>query len=245
MDQSEFREALLGVMESKHHWAWSAFTTGAVAAERLHVHLEQEYASYVRDFAVLIGRAYVQCPVDAVRRDLAENLFEEETGKLSRGRPHADLFLEYPKGLRMDLARFADVELLPESAAYRRWLDEATTARGWDVATAVVTLFVEGTRFERGELDPAAPKRPEPPLSEHPLVKHYGLPMSAMQLTKVHREVEGDHRAAAWRMILDHVDEARREVVVAAMQTTLDAWRSYRDGVAAACGVSRSETAAQ
>jgi len=239
MEIAEFREALLTVMEGKHHWAWPSFTSGKVAADLLHIHLEQEYGTYVRDFAVLIGRAYVQCPVDAVRRDLAENLFEEETGKLSKGRPHAELFLEYPRGLKMDLGRFDPVELLPAAAAYRRWLDEATVARGWDVATAVTTLFVEGTRYERGEIDPDAPKRPESPLTDHPLVKHYGLPLSSLELTKVHREVEGDHRSAAWRMILDHVPAARRAVVVDAMKTTLQAWRSYRDAVAEACGVTR------
>ena len=36
-------------MERKVHWAWPSFTTGLVPAERLHIHLEQEYATYVRD----------------------------------------------------------------------------------------------------------------------------------------------------------------------------------------------------
>src|SRR5688500_10697908 len=123
MTRDEFREALLGVMERKQHWAWSAFTSGRVAKEKLHMHLEQEYAVYIRDFAMLLGRAYVQCPVPDVRRELAENLYEEETGKLSRGRPHADLFLEYPRGLGMDLARFDRVALLPAAASYRAELD--------------------------------------------------------------------------------------------------------------------------
>jgi pyrroloquinoline quinone (PQQ) biosynthesis protein C len=240
MQRSEFREALLAVMERKTHWAWPMFTSGMVAKDRLHIHLEQEYAVYVRDFAVLIGRAYVQCPHPAVRRELAENLFEEETGKLSRGRPHAELFLEYPKGLGMDLSRFERVELLPAAADYRKILERATGDRGWEVAVAVVTLFVEGTPFERGELDSNAPKRPEPPLSEHPLVKHYGLPLSSLQLTKVHREVEGDHRASAWSMVLDHIEESARPEVVAWMEKTLQGWLSYRDAVAEAVGLERA-----
>ena len=221
MDRAEFCEALLSVMERKVHWAWPRFTSGQVAAERLHVHLEQEYAVYIRDFAVLLGRAYVQCPVDAVRRELAENLYEEETGRLTRGRPHADLFLEYPRGLNMDLARFHAVELLPAASTYRRVLDHLTQAEGWAVATAVTTIFVEGTPYERGELDDNAQRRPEPPLEEHPLVKHYGLPVSALALTKVHREVEGDHRASAWHMVLDHVPESERPRVVAGMEEAL------------------------
>lgn len=239
MDVDAFREALLGVMERKRHWAWSAFTTGQVAADRLHVHLEQEYATYVRDFPVMVGRAYVQCPIPAVRRELAENLYEEETGGIAAGRPHPELFLEYPRGLGMDLDRFESVALLPGAAAYRAWLDEATQSLGWEVATAVVTIFIEGTAHERGELDPSVPKRPAPPLREHPLVVHYGLPLEALALTKAHRSVEGLHRAAAWRIVLDHVPATRRQAVVDAMERTLVRWLAYRDDVAAACAVDR------
>ena len=241
MDLAEFKEALLGVMERKAHWAWPLFTSGRVPKSRLHIHLEQEYAVYIRDFSVLIGRAFVQCPIPAVRCELAENLFEEETGKLSRGRPHAELFLEYPRGLGMDLKRFEHPQLLPASAAYRQALDEATLEEGWELATAVATIFVEGTRYERGELDDAAPKRPEPPLSEHPLVKHYGLPIESLALTQVHREVEGDHRASAWRIVLEHVPMTARERVVRGMEQVLERWLAYRDGVAQACGVTRAD----
>ena len=240
MDRDEFREALLSVMERKRHWAWPLFTSGAVAKDKLHIHLEQEYAVYIRDFAVLLGRAYVQCPVAAVRRDLAENLYEEETGKLSRGRPHAELFLEYPRGLGMDVDRFENVTLLPTAAAYRAELDVATLESGWDVATAVTTIFVEGTEYERGEIDESAERRPEPPLSEHPLVEHYGLPVERLELVRAHRMVEGDHRRSAWRIVLDHVDPARHTTVVDAMQRVLVRWHGYRDAVAQECGVSRA-----
>jgi pyrroloquinoline-quinone synthase len=240
MDRAKFLDALLAVMEQKQHWAWPLFTSGEVSKDKLHLHLEQEYATYVRDFPVLIGRAFVQCPIPTVRRALAENLYEEETGGIAAKRPHPELFLEYPRGLGMDLARFEAVELLPGAHLYRAFLDDATTARGWDVATAVTTLFIEGTAYERGEVDAKAPKRPEPPLSEHPLVKHYGLPLKSLELTKAHRRVEGKHRNAAWHMVLDHVDTERREVVLGAMREALTRWLAYRDDVALACGLLRS-----
>jgi pyrroloquinoline quinone (PQQ) biosynthesis protein C len=240
MDREAFTEALLGVMERKEHWAWSSFTEGKVPRELLHIHLEQEYATYVRDFPVLVARAYVTCPVAEVRRDLIENVFEEETGRLGAGRPHPELFLEYPRGLRMDLSRFERVELLPGAAAYRAFIDQATLFGGWEVAAAVTTLFLEGTKYDRGELSGVAPRRPSPPLSEHPLVKHYGLPLEALALTKAHRSVEGGHRAAAWRSLLDHVhDPARQEAVIEAMSGMLERWLTYRDDVATACGIVR------
>jgi hypothetical protein len=237
MNQDELKEALLSVMERKVHWAWPSFTTGKVARDKLHVHLEQEYAVYVRDFPVLVARAYVQCPIALVRRELAENIYEEETGGLVAGRPHPELFLEYPRGLGMDLARFEDVALLPDAAKYRTFLDDATLHRGWSVAAAVTTLFLEGTPYDRSVLDPNAKKRPEPPLEEHPLVKHYGLPLEALALTKAHRGVEGDHRAAAWRVMLDHVPPIDRRAVVEAMEEALVLWLAYRDDVARACGL--------
>src|SRR6187455_583029 len=97
---------MLSVMEQKNHWAWKAFTDGTVPKEKLHIHFEQEFETYVRDFPVMVGWAYVQCPTPEVRRELAENLFEEETGGLIAGKPHPELFLQYPKGLGMDLSRF-------------------------------------------------------------------------------------------------------------------------------------------
>src|SRR5438132_13069117 len=189
-------------MERKVHWAWQHFTSGRVPKDRLHLHFEQEYETYVRDFPVMIGWAYVQCPIAEVRRDLAENLYEEETGGVIAGRPHPELFLEYPRGLGMDLERFERVELLPAARAYRAFLDRCTLQGGWDEAAAVTTLFLEGTKFERGELSNSARRRPVPPLGDHPLVKHYGLPLEALALTRAHRNVEGGHRAAAWRSIL-------------------------------------------
>jgi pyrroloquinoline-quinone synthase len=243
VDLQSFREQLLAVMEQKDHWAWRSFTNGLVPRDRLHVHLEQEYATYVRDFPILVARAYVACPIPAVRQELVENIYEEETGGLHAGRPHPELFLDYPRGLGMDLGRFERIELLPAAARYRAFLDQVSEREGWEAGAAVMTLFVEGTRWERGELDPNASKRPETPLEAHPLVLHYGLPLDNLTLTKAHRGVEGEHRAAAWRVVLEHVGVAARPTVVAAMRQALQLWLEYRDDVAFHCGIERSKSA--
>lgn len=243
MTRDEFRDALLEIMERKQHWAWPAFTSGLVAKSKLQLHLEQEYAVYVRDFPVMVGRAYVQCPVPEARRELAENLYEEETGGLHAGRPHPELFLEYPKGLGFDLKRFETVELLPAAREYRHVLDRLTTSCGWPTAAAVVTLFIEGTPYERALFDANAPARPEPPLEAHPLVRHYGLPVESLALTKAHRGVEGQHRLAAWHMMLDLVPGDDRHAVLRGLEEALQAWLAWRDEVAHACGVTREAIA--
>lgn len=240
VETNDFRERLLSVMEQKTHWAWPLFTSGKVPRERLHVHFEQEFETYVRDFPVMVGRAYVACPLAAVRRELAENLYEEETGGLVAGRPHPELFLEYPRGLGMDMRRFERIDLLPGAAAYRALLDRHTLSGSWEIAAAVTTLFIEGTEYERGEIDDSAPKRPAAPLDKHPLVVHYGLPLESLALTKAHRSVEGNHRQAAWRIVLDYVPEESRNGVIRAMEETRIAWQKYRDDVARACGLERA-----
>jgi pyrroloquinoline-quinone synthase len=241
MDRERFREQLLLIMEGKDHWAWPTFTSGLVPKNQLHYHFEQEYGTYVRDFPIMVGRAYVRCPIPAVRRSLAENLYEEETGGLIAGGPHPELFLQYPRGLGMDLTRFENVQLLPAAHRYRKFLDEATEHCGWDIAAAMVTIFIEGTKDERAALDATAAKTPPPPLEEHPLVKHYGIAVEHLALTRAHRQVEGQHRFAAWSTILDHVAPTRRGPVIRAMSEGLQHWLEYRDSVAELCGIRRKD----
>lgn len=237
MDRGTFREQMLDLMERKKHWAWPLFTSGRVPSDRLHFHFEQEYETYVRDFPLMVGRAYVRCPIPEIRRSLAANLYEEETGGLFAGSPHPQLFLEYPRGLGMDLERFKHVELVPAAKKYRHFLDEATQYFGWDIAVAIVTIFVEGSADERASLTTA--HQSLPPLEEHPLVKYYGLPVESLALTKAHRQVERSHRIAAWESVVNHVMPRRRGAVVRTMNDALDAWLGYRDEVARLCGLDR------
>jgi pyrroloquinoline-quinone synthase len=237
MTPHAFREALLQVMERKTHWAWPRFNAGEVVKSKLHLHLEQEYGVFVRDFPVLVGRAYAQCPIPAVRRELAANLYEEETGGLAAGKPHPELFLEYPRGLGFDLTRFEHVTLLPAAQRYRDVIDLATIAQGWSAAAAVVTIFLEGTAQERAVLD--GTEATLAPLTAHPLVVHYGLPLESLALTRAHRGVEGSHRVSAWRVMLEFVPEPEHQRVLHFMNDAVVTWLAWRDEVAQVCGLTR------
>jgi pyrroloquinoline-quinone synthase len=54
--------------------------------------------------------------------------------------------------------------------------------------------------------------------------------------------VEGDHRGAAWRIVLDHIPENERRSVVQAMEWILQKWLLYRDQVAAECGLIQGDS---
>jgi pyrroloquinoline-quinone synthase len=112
------------------------------------------------------------------------------------------------------------------------------------VAASVLTIFVEGSVNERAELAGTFVRaKGEDAVKKHPLVLHYGCPPSAMQLTRAHGDVEGGHRADAWRVVLEHTPQALEDGVVAAMSEGLARWHAYRDGVAERMGLVRRAVA--
>jgi pyrroloquinoline-quinone synthase len=235
-----FEERLLRVMDRKDHWAWPQFGRPGLSRAQLLVHFRHEYQTYVRDFPVLLARAMGLGPPADVRAALAENIFEEQTGKLSLGVSHPELFLEMMEGLGYAPEDLEAGPLEPEAVAYRRLLDDVSAREPWQVGVAVLTIFVEGSKLEREE---RAGKRVEKPvevaIAEHPLVKVHGCPPEKMRLIRSHRLVEGGHRNDAWRMVLAHVTSPDLEETVAAgMQRALEHWLAYRDGVARRAGLS-------
>lgn len=239
---SELQERLLRVMDAKDHWAWPYLTKPGLTRPQLLAHFFHEYQVYVRDFPVLLARLLGQGPPDEVRRALSENIFEEQTGKLSLGVSHPELFLEMMAGLGFEPTDLEDRSrpLEPEAVLYRAVLDRTSAESPWQVGAAVLTIFLEGSKHERLDL---AGKREHLPVEEaiakHPLVAHYGCPPENMRLVRAHRLVEGGHRDDAWDMVLAHVagDRAMEDLVVAAVEEAHRAWLGYRDGVARAMGL--------
>ena len=237
-------ERLLNIMDDKDHWAWPHLTRPGLSRSQLLVHFRHEYQVYVRDFPVLLARVLGQGPPAAVRGPLSENIYEEQTGGLSVGRAHPELFLEMMRGLGFEREALESPRpaLEPEAAEYRRFLDQVSAHPPWPVGAAVITIFVEGSRHERSELEGTRVRLDvEKAIARHPLVAHYGCPAECMTLVRAHRQVEGGHRRDAWRMVLDYVPNDRevQTRVTSAVQQALDLWRAYRDGVARAMGLSR------
>ena len=106
-----FLDSLLRIMDGKDHWAWKYFTEGRLSKAQLKIHFQQEYAVYVRDFPVLLSRIHGKNPPAPVRRMLAENIYEEDTGGLSLGTSHPQLFLTMMKGLGFTQKDFERIRL--------------------------------------------------------------------------------------------------------------------------------------
>jgi pyrroloquinoline-quinone synthase len=241
-------ERLLRVMDRKHHWAYPALTRPGLSRPQLLEHFRHEYHVYVRDFPVLVAGALAQVPpLPEVRRALAENVYEEQTGGLSGTAPHPELFLRMMSGLGFRAADLeSDRDLHPAAVSYARYLRDGATRGPWQAAVALLTIFVEGSVNERAELAGTFVRaRGEDAVARHPLVAHYGCPPSAMELTRAHAAVEGGHRADAWRIVLAHVgDEGPvARAVEEVCEGALGAWLAYRDGVAERMGIARGQAA--
>jgi len=244
LSPSRFRQRLLEVMDRKHHWAWPQFADGSLTTAQLKIHFQQEYAVYVRDFPVFLARIHGHNPPLHVRRMLAENIYEEDTGGLSLGRSHPELFLAMMDGLGFNAKDFEQVRLLPASRAYRQWLDRVASHRDWIVGAAALTVFVEGSVNDRREiLSPSQPKtRGEiaEAIRNHPLARHHGLSPEHLDLVRAHQLVEAGHRHDAYDMLLGSATTAAQQrAVLACLNRTLALWLRYRDGVARACGLKK------
>ncbi len=231
------RERLLAVMDRTHHRGWPAFTRPGLTRDQLAIHFANEWGTYVRDFPVLLARVLGHGPPDDVRRPLAENIYEEQTGGLSGGTPHPELFLRMIDGLGIERERITQGELVAGALAYRAFLDQVSLHEHWMVGCAVLTIFVEGSVHERAELAGERTHLPvEEAIDKHPMVAFYGCPRDAMGLVRAHRAVEGGHRTDAWQMVLAHAD-GRQNEIVAAVERAEELWHAYRDDVCTAAGI--------
>jgi len=245
LTHNRFQEEILRIMDRKHHWAWPAFANGKMTKAQLRVHFQQEYAVYVRDFPVFLARIHGQNPPPAVRRMLAENIYEEDTGGLSLGKSHPELFLSMMEGLGFQADSFETIPLLPASRTYRAWLDRISGHRDWVIGAAALTIFVEGSVKDRQEiLEPSKPKTAEEvetTVQHHPLVRFHGLSPDHMDLIRSHQMVEAGHRHDAYSMVVGQsTTRGRQQAVLGCLKKSLKLWLTYRDAVATACGLKKS-----
>jgi len=230
-------------MDRKHHWAWEHFSTGRLSKAQLKIHFQQEYAVYVRDFPVFLARILGNNPPFAVRRMLAENIYEEETGGLSLGTSHPELFLTMMNGMGYRPGEFESVRLLPAARAYHAWLQTMSAHPQWVLAAATLTVFVEGSVKDRHEIStPCRKKRRaeiESMIRKHPLVRYHGVSPDAMNLIRAHQLVESGHRHDAYEMVVAYSPPTLQRTVLTCLEKSLTLWLAYRDSVARACGIKK------
>lgn len=242
LSADQFRERLFDVISRKQHWSTPYFNGSTATKAQLNIHFRQEYAVYIRDFSVLLGRLLGKNPPWQMRRQLATTIYEEETGGLSLGKPHQELFLQMMLGLGYPRAEFRDVELLSRSFAFREWLDAICLNEEWIVGTAILTLLVEGSANDREEVFNQHQKKSkseiEDIVTKHPLVVYHGLDPEHMDLVRAREMIEPCNRRTVYDLIVkEAIASKQHALVLEHLEEGLQLWLQYRDGIARSCGL--------
>jgi pyrroloquinoline-quinone synthase len=241
----KFQERLFDVLRRKQHWSAPYFYGVNTTKPHLNIHCHQEYVVYIRDFSVLLARVLGKNPPWEVRRKLATIIYEEETGGLSLGQPHQELFHQMMSGLGFDRAGFRDVELLTSGMSYREWLDNVCQEEDWLIGATVLTVFVQGTMDDREHvLVPHPPKTPveiEDIVNKHPFVQYHGLSPTCMDFIRVKEMIVPENRRKMYEMITRHADQGdQQQRILAKLEEALSMWSRYQEGIARACGLRQS-----
>lgn len=245
LSADQFRERLFDVVSRKQHWSTPYFNGRTTTKEQLNIHFRQEYAVYIRDFSVLLGRLLGKNPPWQMRRQLATTIYEEETGGLSLGKPHQELFLDMMLGLGYPRAEFRDVELLSRSFAFREWLDHICLEEEWIVGAAVLTLLVEGSANDREEVFSKEKQQSKADVEDivlkHPLVVYHNLNPTHMDLVRVREMTEPCNRRIVYDIIVkEAIASNQLRLVLDHLEEGLKLWLQYRDGIARACSIRKA-----
>jgi pyrroloquinoline quinone (PQQ) biosynthesis protein C len=245
LSPEQFRDRIFDVLRRKQHWVISFFQESTIIKEQLNIFFHQEYVVYIRDFSVLLAQVLGKNPPWEARRRLATIIYEEETGGLSLGQPHQELFLHMMSGLGFDRIGFRDVELLASSRGYREWLNEICQEEDWSVGAAVLSIFIKGTANDQEEVLYPRPAKNHEEIEDivrkHPLSQHQGLSPAFMDYIRAQLMFNPESRKAVYDIVTHHTDESsQQQQVLSRLEEALKLWSRYQDGIARACGIRQS-----
>jgi pyrroloquinoline-quinone synthase len=163
------------------HPLWHAIAAGKISREGLKIFARQFYLQ-VNEFPRAVSALHASCPYADLRGELAESLYEEETGRISGcNLPHPRLFGLFASAVGVPWEELVTSEPLPSTAALIHWFENSTRNRPFLEGAAAIQLSAEGQ--VPGAFGPFA----------RALEKHYGLSREAVSFWDVHEIADRDH----------------------------------------------------
>ncbi len=175
----------------------------------------------VREFPRAVSALHASCPFPEERIELAESLYEEETGRISGcNLPHPELFIRFGEGLGLARAEMIEAEPLPATAALIDWFELATKQRSFIEGAAAMNLAAEGQ--VPGAFGPFA----------RALEKHYGLTREQVAFWDVHEIADREHSDIGNHIVVRFATSPEwQDRVRRAVEHSLDMWWQFFDGV--------------
>jgi pyrroloquinoline-quinone synthase len=181
----------------------------------------------VREFPRAVSALHSGCPDARERVELAESLYEEETGRISGcNLSHPELFIRFGEGVEVPRDAMVNGTPLPATAALIDWFERSTREHPFIEGAAATNLAAEGQ--VPGAFGPFA----------RALERHYGCSAAQVAFWDVHEQADREHSA-----IGDHVvvrmatTPALQGDVRRAVARSLELWWRFFDGIACAADV--------
>ena len=167
---------------------------------------------------------HTRCPYPEERIHLAENLYEEETGRLSGSAPHPELFIRFGTAVGAARDELVNAAPLSETMALIEWFEESTQRRGFHEGIAAITVAAEGQVPGAFGLFARA------------LQRHYDLSTDAVLFWDIHETADRDHSDVGDHLLARHpVDATAQLGIRRALGRSLDLWWQFFDGMERVC----------
>ena len=164
------------------------------------------------------------CPDADQRVELAESLYEEETGRISGCNvSHPELFIRFGEAVGAARTAMERGVPLPTTAALIDWFLESTRDRPFIEGAAATNLAAEGQ--VPGAFGPFA----------RALERHYGCSADQVAFWDVHEHADRDHSAVGDHIVVRLATTAALQSDVRrAVARSLDLWWGFFEGIARA-----------
>lgn len=174
-------------------------------------------------FAIYVGGLYYRCPLAQHRKKFAYNIFEEETGSLSKTDGHLELLNRFTSALGISREELDSVNVNPETQElidYRfRLIEDPAT---FHKAASAVMIASEGQNLE----ERAGSMRREM------IAKGFGITIDDMIFFKVHAEEDVYHVQDGLNCVVDVcTTEKMQEEAIETIHETCDKFWSHYDGI--------------
>jgi pyrroloquinoline-quinone synthase len=223
-DVARFVGALRSAIEARRtfgkHPLWLRIRDGALSRDDVALWAVQFFLQ-VREFPRAVSALHSKCTAADERVDLAESLYEEETGRLSGCNvSHPELFIRFGEGLGLQRADMVSGTPLPETQGLIDWFELSTKERSFVEGAAAINLASEGQ--VPGAFAPLA----------RALEKHYGLTREQVAFWDIHEQADSEHSDVGSNIVIRFASsEEVRSQALAALNQSLAKWWHFFDGI--------------
>jgi pyrroloquinoline-quinone synthase len=202
------------------HPLWLAIRDGVLPASGLKPFAVQFFLQ-VREFPRAVSALHANCSDPHERIELAESLYEEETGRISGcGMSHPELFIRFGEAVGLKREAMTEGVALPGTRALIDWFELSSKQRSFIEGAAAINLAAEGQ--VPGSFGPLA----------RSLEDHYGLSRDAVSFWDVHEIADQEHSDVGSNIVVrSATTPAIRADVRGAVEHSLEMWWQFFDDI--------------